>query len=303
MTAILDRFLQDIRQAAFHIHSVRVWRQGEQSASWDQTADVRRPQHSISKSFTCMAVGLAIANYKLSLDTTLGEVFPAYAELVKAAAPSHQPSRITVKHLLTMSSGHDSPPLWAEERAALTEKDWVKYYMSLPLDRSPGSRFTYSSGDSFMLSAIVQACVGCSVQEYLRPRLFEPLGMKDVDWESSPLGVTLGCAGLSISNEELSRFGQMLLQQGSWQGKQLVPEEWIVLATSRHIANAGSLDWSMGYGYQFWMCSHNAYRADGAHGQFCIIIPEKEAVIAINSEEDRMQDILHCVWQGILPLL
>ncbi|WP_195575166.1 serine hydrolase domain-containing protein [Paenibacillus sp. 1001270B_150601_E10] len=303
MTTLLDRFLQCTFEEQLNILSVRVLKKGETIGAWDLTSDTRRPQHSISKSFTCMAVGLAIDEHKLSLDTTLGEVFPQYAHIANVASPALQPSRITVEHLLTMSSGHDSPPLWAEERAALVEKDWVKYYMSLPLDRAPGTQFTYSSGDSFMLSALVQASVGCTIQDYLTPRLFDPLGIKHVDWDASPIGITLGCAGLRISNEELSRFGQMLLQQGMWQGQQLVPKEWIEHATSKHIANTGSIDWSMGYGYQFWMCSHDAYRADGAHGQFCVILPAKEAVIAITSEEDRMQEILNVVWQEILPLL
>lgn len=194
------------------------------------------------------------------------------------------------------------PPLWADERASLTEKDWAKYYMSLPLDRLPGEQFTYSSGDTFMISAMLQAATGQTVKDYLTPRLFDPLGIHDVEWETSPLGVTLGCAGLWISNEELSRFGQLLLQEGFWEGRQLVPADWIRQATSQQIETTGDGDWGKGYGYQFWMCSHGAYRADGAYGQLCIVIPSKEAVICINSEEENMQGILNAVWSEVLPI-
>ncbi|WP_227793344.1 serine hydrolase domain-containing protein [Paenibacillus guangzhouensis] len=302
MTPEFHGFVQYIKQNKLHVHTVRVLQGENLRWSWDETKDMRRVQHSISKSFTCMAVGIAIAEGKLSLDTKLREVFPQHMQ-ESSVEPALQPGEITLRNLLRMSSGHQNPPLWAEERASLTERDWVKYYMSLPLDWAPGSQFMYSSGDTFMISAMVQAAVGETVRDYLVPRLFEPLGIHDACWETSPLGVTLGCAGLSISTEELSRFGQMLLQRGMWQGQQLVPAAWIDLVTRKQIANGGPADWGQGYGYQFWMCSHGAYRADGAHGQFCIVLPEREAVIAINSKEDNMQGILDGVWAEILPAL
>ncbi|MWV46781.1 serine hydrolase [Paenibacillus sp. HJL G12] len=301
MTKSLTGFVHRISEQGLNVLSARVLQNGTVLAQWDLTRDERRLQHSVSKSFTCMAVGLAIAENKLSLETKLKDFFPQYAQ--ETDDPALRPGELTLYNLLRMSSGHDAPPLWADERASLQEKDWVKYYMSLPLDRIPGETFTYSSGDTFVISALVQAAVGQTVRDYLTPRLFEPLGIHDVTWETSPLGVTLGCAGLSISNEELSRFGQMLLQKGSWQGQQLVPADWIDFVTRKHIDNQGSADWSQGYGCQFWMCTHEAYRADGAHGQLCVVIPGKNAVIAVNSEEDDIQGILDAVWAEILPLL
>lgn len=303
MSISLNGFVQHVAAQNLNVLSARVLQKGEPLATWDLTVDERRLQHSVSKSFTCMAVGLAIQEGKLSLDTKLKDLFPEHAKNNSPEDPALRPGELTLYNLLRMASGHDSPPLWAEERASLQEKDWVKYYMSLPLDRSPGEMFTYSSGDTFMISALVQAAVGETVKDYLTPRLFEPLGMHDVSWETSPLGVTLGCAGLSISNEELSRFGQLLLQKGMWEGKPLIPAEWIDFVTRKQIDNQGSPDWSQGYGCQFWMCRHEAYRADGAHGQLCIVIPGKEAVIAVNSQEDNIQGILDAVWAEILPLL
>ncbi|MFW5437817.1 serine hydrolase domain-containing protein [Paenibacillus apiarius] len=303
MPDILTGFVNQITGKKLNVLSVRVLQRGNLLGKRDFTADVRRLQHSISKSFTCMAVGLAIEEGKLTLESKLRDFLSEYVQERTAGDPALQPGDVKLYDLLRMSSGHDSPPLWAEERASLQEKDWAKYYMSLPLDRAPGQNFTYSSGDTFMMSALVQAAVGQTVKDYLTPRLFDPLGIENVTWETSPLGVTLGCAGLKISTEELSRFGQLLLQKGKWEGEQLIPAEWLTFATSKQIDTQGSADWSQGYGCQFWMCPHGAYRADGANGQLCIVVPNRDAVIAINSQEDNMQGILDVVWSEILPLL
>lgn len=301
MTFQIGGFVDNVGSRKLNVLSVRVLQNGQLLGLWDRDGDARRLQHSVSKSFTCMAVGLAIAEGKLTLDARLNDFFPNYGKSVKDSA--YPPGELTLGHLLRMASGHDAPPLWAEERETLQEKDWAKYYMSLPLDRMPGETFTYSSGDTFMISAMVQAATLETVRDYLVPRLFEPLGIRGVRWDTSPLGVTLGCTGLWISCEELSRFGQMLLQKGAWQGVQLIPEAWISEVTRKQIDTPGTADWGAGYGGQFWMCTHGAYRADGMRGQFCVVIPDKEAVIAINSDEDNMQGILDAVWADILPQL
>lgn len=301
MTFQIGGFVDNAGSRKLNVLSVRVLQNGQRLGQWDRDGDPRRLQHSVSKSFTCMAVGLAIAEGKLTLDARLNDFFPNYGKSVKGSA--YPPGELTLGHLLRMASGHDAPPLWAEERETLQEKDWAKYYMSLPLDRMPGETFTYSSGDTFMISAMVQAAALETVRDYLVPRLFEPLGIRDVRWDTSPLGVTLGCTGLWVSCEELSRFGQLLLQKGRWQGVQLIPEAWIGEVTRKQIDTPGTADWGAGYGGQFWMCTHGAYRADGMRGQFCVVIPDKEAVIAINSDEDDMQGILDAVWADILPQL
>lgn len=302
MTTLPNQFVRSIDEQGLNVYSIRVLQDGELIAAWDRSKDCRRVQHSISKSFTCMAIGLALEEGLLRLDTRLGEYFPY--DVLPQNHPTAQSSReLRLIDLLRMSSGHDSPPLFADERATLKERDWAKHYMSLELDRLPGEHFTYSSGDTFMISALFQAAAGQTVKDYLTPRLFEPLGIHNVAWETSPLGVTLGCAGLQISNEELSRFGQFLLQEGSWKGAQLVPAEWIRISTRKQIETTGDGDWGEGYGYQFWMCSHDAYRADGAYGQLCVVLPKQKAVVAVNSQEENMQAILNAIWDSILPLL
>lgn len=303
MTIDLTGFVQQVTKNELNVSSLRILQGGKPAGAWDVTRDERRLQHSVSKSFTSMAVGLALEEGKLSLETKLSDFF-SYSTTHKSANPMiPSPGEITLYELLTMSTGHDNPPLWVHERNTLIEKDWAKYYLSLPLDRTPGEQFTYSSGDTFMISALVQAAVGETVRDYLVPRLFTPLGIYDVEWESSPLGVTLGCTGLKISNEELTRFGQLLLNEGKWNGERLLPESWITYATRKHINTPAEGDWGVGYGCQFWMCTHGAYRADGAHGQLLIVLPDKEAVIAINSEENNIQGIMDTVWSELYPQL
>jgi len=158
---------------------------------------------------------------------------------------------------------------------------------------------------SYMLSAIVQKVTGQTVLDYLRPRLFEPLGIENPEWGSSPQGVTFGGWGLKIRTEDIAKFGQLYLQQGKWHGKQLVPAAWVEQATAKQVSNGSdpTKDWDQGYGFQFWRCRHHAYRGDGANGQFCIVLPEQDAVIAITADTRDMQAELNVVWDKLLPAL
>ncbi|WP_334074271.1 MULTISPECIES: serine hydrolase [Paenibacillus] len=306
MALNLSPFQAKVEQKGLRIFTVRVLQRGEPAGAvnFAGAEDIRRLQHSVSKSFTSMAAGLALQEGLVDLDTRVGDIFPEAGSDRACTSESLNPARIRLIDLLRMSSGHDTPPLTYEERAVLEEPDWVKHYLSQPLDRPPGELFTYSSGDTYMISAMLEAVTGQTVKDYLVPRLFEPLGIEGVRWDTCPLGRTLGCTGLYLTTEELSRFGEFLLRRGEWKGRQLVSSAWIELATSKQVATPeDGGDWGIGYGYQFWRCTHGAYRADGMYGQFCIVLPERDAVIAINSQEDKMQGILDAVWEEIYPLL
>jgi hypothetical protein len=156
-----------------------------------------------------------------------------------------------------------------------------------------------------MLSAIIQKVCGKTLLEYLTPRLFEPLGIANPTWETAPKGINTGGWGLRIRTEDIARFGQLYLQQGSWNGKQLVPREWIAEATRAQTSNGSNpeSDWEQGYGYQFWRCRYNLYRGDGAFGQYCIVFPEQDAVLAITSGSKDMGAIMNLVWKHLLPAM
>jgi CubicO group peptidase (beta-lactamase class C family) len=249
--------------------------------------------YSLSKSFTSTAVGLAIAEGKLSLDDEVIKFFP---DDVPPDASNNLKS-MRVSDLLRMSTGQQIEPGRNAEQA------WTKTFLAQPVPFKPGTHFLYNTSGTYMLSAIVQKVTGQTVLDYLRPRLFEPLGIENPTWEASPQGISAGGFGLSIRTEDIAKFGQLYLQKGKWQGRQLVPESWVDAATARQTSNGSSpkSDWDQGYGYQFWRCRNGAYRGDGAFGQYCVVLPEQDAVIAITSGVKNMQAVLDVVWDKLLP--
>jgi CubicO group peptidase (beta-lactamase class C family) len=257
--------------------------------------------YSLSKSFTSTAVGFAVAEGKLSLDDPVIKFFPDEAP----ADPSVNLRAMRVRDLLRMNTGNQSEaPINVNDPTKQTET-WVKTFLTHSVPFKPGTHFLYNSPATYMLSAIVQKTTGMTVLDYLRPRLFEPLGFKDPVWISSPQGITAGAYGLSVRTEELARFGELYLHQGLWNGKQLIPANWIAQATSMQTStgSAPASDWDQGYGYQFWRSRHNSFRGDGAFGQFCMIIPELDAVVAITSGVRNMQQVMNLVWDKLLPAM
>lgn len=251
--------------------------------------------YSLSKSFTSTAVGIAIAEGKLGLDDNVLKFFPDDAP----AEPSNNLKSMRVSDLLRMNSGHQTEP----QRTAT--QDWVKTFLAHPVPFKPGTHFLYNTSATYMLSAIVQKATGQTLLDYLKPRLFDPLGIEQPTWETSPQGISTGGYGLSIRTEDIAKFGQLYLQKGKWQGKQLVPESWVAAATARQTSNGSNpkSDWDQGYGYQFWQCRNGAYRGDGAFGQFCIVMPEQDAVIAVTSGLRDMQAVMNLIWDELAPAL
>jgi CubicO group peptidase (beta-lactamase class C family) len=278
------------------MHSFMLVRHGHVVAEgwWKpEAADKPHVMHSLSKSFTSTAVGLAVAEGKLSIDDPVLKFFPEDAP----AEPSASLKAMRVRDLLTMSTGH-------EKNAAFTDKEpWVKSFLAQPVPFKPGTHFLYNTPATHMLSAIVGKVTGQTVLDYLKPRLFEPLGIENPKWGSSPQGNTEGGWGLEVCTEDIAKFGQLYLQKGQWNGKQLITPEWIAQATSKQVSNGSDpeKDWDQGYGFQFWRCRHGAFRGDGAHGQFCVVLPELDAVIAITANTRDMQAELNVVWDKLLP--
>ena len=151
----------------------------------------------------------------------------------------------------------------------------------------------------------MQKVTGMTVRDYLYPRLFEPLGIEKPTWDESPQGISLGGYGLSLRTEDIARFGQLYLQKGNWHGKQLLPASWVETTTARQTSNGSNptSDWDQGYGYQFWRCRHGFYRGDGAFGQFCIVMPTEDAVVAITSGTRDMGGVMNLVWDKLLPVM
>ena len=307
----IREFMEAAPAAGHELHSFVLSRRGRLIADgwWSPyRVDAIHRLYSLSKSFTSTAVGFAVAEGRLKVTDRVVRFFPD--QLPKSV--SEHLAALRVQDLLTMSVGRaqDSAPLITKEQ------DWVRTFLSLPIEHPPGSVFLYDSGATYMLSAIVQKVCGAKLIDYLKPRLFDPLEMHDMQWSVCPRGVNTGGWGLSADTQALARFGQLYLQEGRWNGRQLLPKQWIEEATGGRIQQpAGWLappgadlstftrtsDWHQGYGYQFWRCRHDAFRGDGAFGQFCVVLPKQQAVLAITARTSDMQGLLNVVWDRLLP--
>lgn len=304
-TAILN-YLDALDEKNFSIHSLILLRHGTVIAEgwWQPYAPAhKRYVYSLSKSFTSSAVGFAVAEGLLTVEDKVISFFPD--DLPETI--SENLAAMRVKDLLTMTTGHEEDTTMALMAPGVT--NWVKAILALPVGRKPGTLFVYNSGATYMVSAIVQKLTGQTVLDYLTPRLFAPLGITDLTWDRCPQGINTGGWGLSIRTEDIAKFGQLYLQKGMWDGKQLLPAAWIEEATAKVVRNDGEgregepNDWSQGYGYQFWRARHNAYRGDGAFGQYCLVMPDQDAVLVITSDTSDMQGVLDLVWAHLLPAM
>jgi CubicO group peptidase (beta-lactamase class C family) len=303
----LNLFLDEVAKSKIEFHSIMVVRHGHVIAEgwWaPYKAPLRHTLYSLSKSFTSTAVGLAVSESRLTIEDSVVSFFPS--EVFKEGNANLMAMK--VKHLLTMSTGHIKDTIQPMRHGQDT---WVKTFFNQPVEREPGTFFLYNTGASYMLSAILQKITGQTLMQYLRPRLFDPLGIEGEDWETDPQGINTGGYGLRVKTEDIAKFGQLYLQKGQWKEKKILSAEWVEQATSSQIISNSSNptrpreedDWAQGYGFQFWRCRPGGYRADGAFGQFSMVMPEYDAVIAITGESFSMQKSMDLVWTYLLPAM
>jgi len=310
----MDTFFQEAANDSMDVHSVMIVKDGSVIYSrWQSQGVDTVPHvlHSVSKTFTATAVGLAIADGKMALTDKVIDFFPDNLP----TEVSDNLKAMTVRDLLTMSCGHDVEPSFRGG----AEQDWVTAFLAHPVVHEPGTFYLYNSLGTYMLSAIVQQVTGEKVVDYLDTRLFQPLHINKPKWEESPQGINTGGWGLWLKTEDLAKMGQLLLQKGEWNGQRIIPAEWVAEMSKKQVesinpgtrieeAEAKGLtketsDWMQGYGYQMWRCRPGCFRADGARGQYIIVVPDKNAVIAITSDVENLQGELNLVWKNILPAL
>jgi CubicO group peptidase (beta-lactamase class C family) len=304
-SAGISAFIEAIEAQKLGLHSVMLVRHGEVVAEgWWQPYGPNDIHllFSLSKSFASSAVGFAVSEGLISLSDKVISFFPDQLP----AEVSDNLAAMTVRDLLIMGTGNAEDTtgyLWDGK-----DGDWVSGFLARPVEHAPGGHFVYNSGATYMCSAIVQKVTGQTLLDYLKPRLLDPLGIDQATWDNSPQGINAGGWGMSITTEDIACFGQLYLQKGVWRGQRLISEEWVELASSKQIENAGNdltanPDWQQGYGFQFWRCRHNGYRGDGAFGQFCVVLPEQDAVLAITSGTPDMQAVLNLAWEHLLPAM
>lgn len=228
------------------------------------SADDRHTLYSVSKTFVAVAVGLVVDDGLLTVDDSLAKYFPEYASTI---------GNVKIKDMLTMRSGFKT-----EGGMRNKQHHWVDYYLSRPLVAEPGTRYSYDSIETYLLSAVVQMITGKTVLDLLNERVFAPMGITDVEWELCPDGIVTGGWGIYMSAYSQALFGQLLLNRGEWNGRQLVSSRWIDEMMTVHVVRDAN-----DYGYQIWLCEYpGAWRADGAFGQYIIIVPQKSMVVVLN---------------------
>jgi CubicO group peptidase (beta-lactamase class C family) len=296
---VLERFVSDADQQVQDIHSLMVLRHGHVLCEgyWEPYDRERlHAAYSLTKSVVSTAIGMAISEGLLKLDDPVISFFGA-DELPSEI--SENLAAMTIHDLLSMNTGHEHERF----EDPLGEQNWARAFLHGEVKYKPGSHFLYNSGASYMLGVILQQLTGQSLREYLQPRFFGPLGIDNFTWVRCPRGFDIGGYGLELTTDSIARLGQLYLQRGQWQGQQLVPAEWVDLASSYHSDNSvnGDNDWGKGYGYQFWLSRHNSYRGDGAFGQCCLIVPDYDLVVAATSGTSQTHILIDLVWQYILP--
>lgn len=282
------------------MHSLMVLRGGHVVAEgwWSPYRPEHRQQiYSLSKNFAITAVGLAQAEGLLHLDDPVLSHFPELADEV--AHP--RTAAMTLRHLAHMASGHGREMLdEALERDAMEP---VRGFLMVPPEEEPGSVNAYSQPCTYTLAAVVQRQAGQTLLDYLRPRLLDPLGIGDLAWSAWPPGRHLGFSGLHARTEDVAKLGLLHLQEGLWEGRRLLPREWVAEATEPRIASRNDRDepdWALGYGLHFWKGRHG-YRGDGAYGQFCLVLPEQDAVVVTTARTEEMQAVLDAMWTHLVP--
>jgi len=286
----IDSFVRAIDKQKLNCEGILVLQHGEKVAEHRWIAEAPRNSFSVSKSFVSIAAGMAVDRGKMSLNSRVADFFPEYC----GDKPGKRLSALTLEHLLSMTRGHRAFSRPATAAEALAQ----------PLSYQPGARFVYDNGSAFLASAMFTKAMGVTVREFLLDALFRPLGIPDPQWPQSPDGHTVGATGLVLATSSLARFGQFLLQRGQWQNRQLVSSAWIDNADRPQInTRSRRPDNDIGYGFGFWPCRYGAFRADGRDGQFVVVFPRQDAVVAINSNEEKHYPILYAVWEEILPLL
>ncbi len=294
------QFLDEVEKSGQEFHSLMILRHGNVVAEgwWlPYSAEHRQQLYSASKSFTSTAIGFAVSDGYLSVDDPVVKIFQEYAP-VKI---NENLASLKVKHLLSMSVGHEKDSIRILE-ASPEGIPWEKTFLNIPVVFEPGTHFLYNSGASFMLSAIVKKVTGYTVHEYLHPRLYEPLDIADATWTENFEGINMGASHLRMKTENLAKFGQLYLQKGKWNGKQVLSESWIKEASSKQMENGNNdSSWGYGYGYQFWLNPPGGFRADGAFGQFSMVFPEKDAVVTITSESIDTAKTMQMVWDILVP--
>lgn len=274
---------------------------------------------STGKTLVALAAGLAYDEGKLDLSARVVDFFK---DKVPANLPDSM-ATLTVKQLLTMTAGFEENDrlmsVFNPSAGGKDSIDWAKEYF-MTYEHRPGTYFYYNLFGTYMMCDILYQLTQEDLVDYIMPRLLEPMHIRRIDWEHSPKGICAGGWGAKLCPEDMAKMGQLMLQQGKWNGRQLISEEWMRMMTSKQVDSAPNLILtrnmkgialnypgemhSMGYGFFVWRCLKNSYRTEGLGGQFVVVLPDYDAVLVLIANTTLTNEIFDkVVWPYLLPVL
>jgi len=267
---LLEGFLDAMAADGIDLHSLVLHRKGYVAAEmywWPYGPERPRVMHSVAKSFTACAIGMALEEGRFALSDKVVGFFPEYVP----ADPGEYLTAMTVEDLLTMRTGHAEETSGSRWRGL--RSSWIAEFFRIPVVHRPGTVYKYTSAASYMLSAILTKTTGERLHDYLRPRLFAPLGISGETWDMGPDGINPGGNGLTCRTVDMLKLGILHVRKGMWQGKRLLSERWIDTATRAHTPE--------GYGYHWMSGPRRTFCAMGVFGQLLVVFPDHEAALAL----------------------
>lgn len=296
---LLDDFLRANRDDNLGLYGICVYREGTPQLEHRIRSDDRVNLYSVSKAFTSVALGLAEAEGRLSIDDRLLDHFP---ELRAIAADGVE--EITLRQLLTMTSG-TSHEWFADVR--IDAADLLHEIVAAPLAAEPGTTFSYTGSGPYAVGRVIARTTGANLRDYLMPRLFAPLDLHNPAWHTCPLGYPFAESDLYLRTHELARFAQLLLQNGEWEGRQLIPADYIRRMTAEAVDTSsvtyGGPRWTYGYGLGVWIDENDMYRMDGRYGQYAVISPTIRTAITVTAHSEDDPKLLEALHHRILSRL
>ena len=286
----LERLFLAVTERSIELHSVLIVRHGyivTEAYFPPYEQDTKHDVWSVTKSFVSALVGIAIE--KGYIDGVTQPVLDFFPDRAVANRDSRKEA-MTLEHLLTMTSGLD----WSDGtqvQQMMWSRDWVQFILDRPMAAEPGTQLNYNSGNTHLLSAILQQATGMSALDFTREHLFEPLGISVVTWESDPDGISIGGWGIQMTPRDMARFGYLYSNDGVWDGQQVVPAGWVRASVEEHVEIEEPIEpWGLHIGYGWWVHQIGAYAAHGRGGQFIYVIPHLDMVVVFTSGIEDPED-------------
>ena len=260
----------------------------------------RKNIRSISKPIVSLCVGIAIEEGYFP--NGIEEYIYPFIEdrCIKEETNKAYLKKLKIKHLITLTLGHEVRSMNSSQMAELKGKDLIDFVLNFPILHEPGSYFLYTNTPAYFMSYILQKVTGKKLLEYAKEKLFNPLGITDVNWKESEQGINMGCTGIDILNDDLLKIGELLLNDGIFEGKRIVDAKWIKAMKTPQVETPSMYDAKrvlpkFAYGYNLWICKNGTFYCDGTDGQYLIVLPHKDLIIVTMGYQSNMKPITECL--------